>query len=333
MKKSPTILIDFEKIKDPYCGLGQYCAHLKTFFDRSTLNIHYWIPNRFEKLAKKISYLLPKSDIFHAIHQDSPYLPWSTKTKFILTILDLNALYETSDPVIQKTFKRNLQKKINRASDIAFISKFTQSEVAKYFDLGDKNLHVIYCGIALTEISKKPKIIPDSKFIFSIGTVVPKKNFHVLIDFLKKLPIEYKIVLAGTTFHAYAADMLKRINDEGLNDRFFLVGTIDENEKRWYYDHACSLIFPSLFEGFGLPVAEAMSLGLPLFISDKTSLPEIGGEDAYYFRNFEADSMVKVFLEGLEDFNEEKKLRLIKRSKLFDWQQAAESYLKIYKQV
>lgn len=332
MQIRPKILIDFEKIKDPYCGLGQYCAHLKTFFDRSALNIHYWIPNKFEKLAKKFSFLLPRSDVFHAIHQDSPYLPWSKKTKFILTILDLNALYETSDPLIHAAFKRNLQKKINRASHIAFISDFTQSEVAKNFDLKNKKTHVIYCGIALAETSKAPKIIPDSKFIFSIGTVVPKKNFHVLIDFLKKLPQEYKIVLAGTTFHSYAAEMIKRINDEDLNDRFFLVGTIDENEKRWYYEHACSLIFPSLFEGFGLPVAEAMSLGLPLFISDKTSLPEIGGEDAYYFRNFEPDSMAKVFLLGLENFNEDKKLRLIERSKLFNWEQAAESYLKIYNQ-
>ena len=120
-------------------------------------------------------------------------------------------------------------------------------------------------------------------------------------------------------FHSYAKDMQKRILEEGLSDRFFLVGTIDEAHKIWYYQNAEAFIFPSLLEGFGLPVAEAMSMGLPLFISDKTSLPEIGGDDAYYFKNFEAESMKDVFISGMKDFTPEKKSRLISRSKLFVW--------------
>ena len=194
----------------------------------------------------------------------------------------------------------------------------------------DKKSVVIYNGISLPKESIAPLLIPHSKFIFSIGTVVPKKNFHVLIDFLKILPLEYKIVLAGTTFHSYAVEMQKRIQEEGLADRFYLVGTIDEKEKRWYYENAYAFIFPSLLEGFGLPVAEDMSLGLPLFISDKTSLPEIGGVDAYYFKNFEAQYMCNVFLNGMANFNEAQKIRLIERSKLFDWKSASESYLKLY---
>lgn len=333
MQSKRKILIDFEKIKDPYSGLGQFCAHLKIFFDQSSLAISYWIPNKFEKLAKKIPFILPFSDVFHATHQDSPYLPCSLKTKYILTIHDLNALYETNDPGILKKFKLNLQKKINRADMITFISNFTKNEVEKNFDLKGKKTAVIYNGISLPKVSARPRLKPDSKFLFSIGTIVPKKNFHVLIDFLKLLPHDYQIVLAGTTFHPYATDMQKRIQDEGLADRFFLVGTIDENEKRWYYENACAFIFPSLLEGFGLPVAEAMSLGLPLFISDKTSLPEIGGADAFYFKNFEAPSMRDIFLRGMDDFSVDQKIRLIERAKLFDWKSASESYLKLYESI
>lgn len=333
MQYIPRILIDFEKIKDPYSGLGQYCAHLKTFFDQSSLNLAYWIPNKFERLAKKIPFILPKCDVFHAIHQDSPYLPWSKTTKYILTIHDLNALYETTNPAIQEKFKLALQKKITRASVITFISNFTQSEVEKNFNLEGKKTKVIYNGISLTKNSTRPSVVPNSKFIFTIGTVLPKKNFHVLIAFLKALPSEYKIVLAGTIYNDYALDMKLKIQKEGLVDRFFLVGTIDEKEKRWYYEHACAFIFPSLLEGFGLPVAEAMSVGLPLFISDKTSLPEIGGDDAYYFKNFDAAYMRDVFLSGIQDFTPEKKDRLVSRSKMFNWKLAAESYLKLYKSV
>ena len=71
-------------------------------------------------------------------------------------------------------------------------------------------------------------------------------------------------------------------------------------------------------------------MGLPLFISDKTSVPEIGGEDAYYFKSFEAEDMRDVFVSGMRNFTPEKKQRLIDRSKMFDWKKAADAYLSIY---
>lgn len=326
MKK---ILIDFEKMKDPFSGLGQFCAHLKVHFDKSGLNIHYWRPGKFKKLAKKIPLLLPSCDVYHAVHQDSPFMPWSKKTRVILTIHDLNALYEQSQFGSGDFYKRNLQKKIDRAQFITFISEFTKSEVERNFNLAGKRCEVIYNGISLGEKASKPSVVPDGKFLFTVGTVLPKKNFHVLIEMMKLLP-DYKLIIAGTTFHAYAKDMLYKISSERLNDRIFLVGTINEEEKLWYYRHACAFIFPSLLEGFGLPVAEAMSLGLPLFLSDKTSLPEIGGEDAFYFKNFDPAHMRDVFLEGMAIFDNERAHRLIERSTRFDWKKAASSYLKLY---
>lgn len=323
------ILIDFEKIKDPYSGLGQFCAHLKTYFDQSPLGLHYWRPGKWGKLAKKIPFILPHCDVFHAVHQDSPYMPWSKNIKYVLTIHDLNALYETTQFGTGEFYKQNLQKKIDRASVVTFISKFTGEEVARHFKIDPKKTQIIYNGISLGSQASAPAVIPEGPFLFAVGTVLPKKNFHVLIDFLKLVP-EYKIILAGTTFHSYAKEMQKRIVDEGLNNRFILVGTIDEAHKVWYYQHATAFIFPSLLEGFGLPVAEAMSMGLPLFLSDKTSLPEIGGDDAYYFKNFEAEHMRDVFLAGMTDFTLEKKARLIERSKMFDWKKAADQFLEIY---
>lgn len=327
------ILIDFEKIKDPYSGLGQFCAHLKYHFDQSSLDINYWIPGKFQKLAKKFPFLLSNCDIFHAVHQDSPYIPWRKKTKYILTIHDLNALTENTDMIYQERYKKTLQKKIDRADAITFISEFTKSEVEKKFNLKNKRTEVIYNGISLTQTSTPPAIIPAGKFIFSVGTVLPKKNFHVLVDFLKELPTEYKIVLAGTTFHSYAEELKEKIISNNLSERFFLVGTISEEEKLWYHQDACAFIFPSLLEGFGLPVAEAMSLGLPLFLSDKTSLPEIGGTDAFYFKSFNPKEMCKVFLEGMKQFSPETKNRLIERSKTFDWKKAADKYIDLYETI
>lgn len=321
-----------EKIKYPFSGLGQFCAHLKYHFDKSNLNLTYWRPGKFQKLAKKIPFILPRSQVFHAVHQDSPYMPWSKKTKYILTIHDLNALYESSNFGTGEFYKHTLQKRIDRASAVTFISKFTGLEVSKNFKIDMSKTKVIYNGISLGSEAQTPNFVPPKPFLFSVGTVLPKKNFHVLIDFLKLVP-DYTIVIAGTTFHAYAREMQKRIIDENLGDRFFLIGTIDEAHKVWYYQNAAAFLFPSLLEGFGLPVAEAMSMGLPLFISDKTSLPEIGGDDAFYFRNFEPLHMRDVFEAGMRSFSPETKKRLIERSKMFDWKKAADEYLELYKTV
>jgi glycosyltransferase involved in cell wall biosynthesis len=326
------ILIDFEKMKDPYSGLGQYCLHLKKYFDQSGLNLHYWIPGNFQKLAKKIPFLLTPADVFHAVHQDSPYFPFSKKTRYVLTIHDLNALYEQTQFGSGDFYKSSLQKKIDRAEVVTFISKFTQNEVEKHLNMKGKKTQVIYNGISLGEKSEKPAFIPDKPFLFSVGTVLPKKNFHVLIDFMKRLP-NYQLIISGTTYHSYAKEMMKRIEEENLNERIILTGIIDEAHKIWYYEHATAFIFPSLLEGFGLPVAEAMSMGLPLFLSDKTSLPEVGGTDANYFQSFEPDHMISVFEKGMKEFTNETKARLIERSKMFDWKKAADDYLNIYKNI
>lgn len=324
------ILIDFEKIKDPYSGLGQFCQHLKNFFDKSSLPIQYFIPNKKQKLAKHFSLLLPKCDVFHAVHQDSPFVPFNEKTKYILTIHDLNALAENKDPSFQKSYKTKLQKKIDRASIVTFISFYTKKETEKIFNLENKKTFVIYNGIALPAISQEPKEKPVGQYLFSIGTVVPKKNFYVLIEMMRQLP-DYQLIIAGTLFHQYAKEMQKTIIAENLQDRIHLIGTISDGEKRWYYENAKAFVFPSILEGFGLPVAEAMSLGVPLFLSDKTSLPEIGGNLATYFSSFNGAAMASEFTEGMRSFSEEKKLALIERSKEFDWQKAADSYIELYK--
>lgn len=329
---SKSILIDFEKIKDPYSGLGQVCLHLKTYLDQSPLEIKYWMPKGLMKAAKKFKFLIPQSDIFHAIHQDSPYIPSRKNTKLVFTVHDLNYLTQNKKASRLKKYKKNFQKNLDRAEIITFISEFARQDALSQFRLDINKTQVIYNGISLGNTQETPPFIPDQKFLFSVGTVLPKKNFHVLIDMMKLLP-EYSLVIAGTKHSPYAQDMMEKIKKEGLSHQIFLVGTIDEPHKVWYYKHACAFIFPSLLEGFGLPIAEAMSLGLPLFLSTKTSIPEVGGPDAYYFENFESQHMAQVFKDGMNDFNEEKRARLLERSKLFSWEKAAFDYQEIYKKL
>lgn len=324
------ILVDFEKIKDPYSGLGQVCLHLKKYFDQSDLKINYWIPTSLRKLTKFIPALLPASDVFHAIHQDSPYYPTNKKTKFIFTVHDLNYIYQRKDrPKKVAKYKKTLQKRLDRADVVTFISEFARTDVLNNFKLDIKKTQVIYNGISMGDEEVSPAFLPTKKFLFTMGTVLPKKNFHVLVEMMKHLP-DYQLVIAGINHSDYAKKIQEEITKNNLDDQIKLVGTIDEGHKVWYYKHATAFVFPSLFEGFGLPIVEAMSLGLPLFLSKETSIPEIGGSEAYYFDHFEAKSMAQMIEKGMSEFTEEKKQKLIERSKIFSWKEAARAYLALY---
>lgn len=342
---SKKIVIDFEKIKDPFSGLGQWCHHfsqellkqneLSPFFylPESCLNMFPQYPNviRLRKIARKIPFLVPKSDVFHAIHQDSPFWP-RKMSRYVLTIHDLNGMHEKSDKKERDHYLKQLQRKIDRADVITYISEFTKDQVHEYLKIKRQQEQVIYNGISLTrfEAPKAPNLKPQRPFLFTIGTVVPKKNFHTLIKMMKHLP-EFDLIIAGTTFHNYAQTMKYQIQQERLDDRIRLVGTINDEEKFWYLSHSKAFVFPSLLEGFGLPVAEAMSLGLPLFVSNSTSLPEVAGSDAFYFENYDDQSMARTIQHGLESFDEDQKNRLIERSKKFSWEKATQQFLEIYK--
>jgi glycosyltransferase involved in cell wall biosynthesis len=125
--------------------------------------------------------------------------------------------------------------------------------------------------------------------------------------------------------------MQQQAEEWGVNDRLNLLGTITENEKAWYLNNCRAFVHPSKAEGFGLPVIEAMSVGKPVFLSNLTSLPEIGGEAAFYFSSFEEDHMQEVFNLGMHRYNSNGMVDLIrKKGKEFDWEKSAVKYLQVY---
>ncbi len=344
------VILEFEKIKDPYCGLGQWCLHLGNELvqnNKDPLSLGFYLPKeKFQKFSylgplfplrkfhRQLPFFLPKTKIWHSVHQDSRFIPREGSGKFVLTIHDLNGYFERGR---DEAYLEDLQKKIKRADALTYISKFTKTQVEEFLEVTkSKPSYVIHNGISLKKCAhsqERPKKAPAGGFLFSIGTVVPKKNFHVLVEFLKLFK-DLKIVLAGTLFHSYASDLKRKILEAGLEDRFILCGEVTEEEKYWYYENCEAFIFPSLFEGFGLPVTEAMHFGKPLFLSNRTSLPEVGGDLAYYFEDFEPHSMKEVYDKGMKDFRENKPIlvrKLKERSLLFSWENAAKEYLEVYK--
>jgi glycosyltransferase involved in cell wall biosynthesis len=115
-------------------------------------------------------------------------------------------------------------------------------------------------------------------------------------------------------------------------DRIIFTGPISENDKKWYLSNCTAFVFPSIAEGFGLPVIEAMYYGKPVILSRCTSLPEIGGDCAYYFDNFDPAHMQEVLVKSLDHYNKTKPREKIKaRAKFFSWERAAMEYLNLYR--
>jgi glycosyltransferase involved in cell wall biosynthesis len=348
---SKSIFIETERLRNLNSGLGQVCLQVGKEITNISKNIEnticFYIPeNKNRIFGEKVQYKFVSKwhkffkinskayDVWHCLHQDSEYFPSEKSTKLILTIHDLNFL-ERPDYSAEKKAKKLkvLQQKINRADVLTAISEFTASEVRKYLDVQNKEIHVIYNGNSLkidpNEISELPP--PTEEFIFSIGIVQSKKNFHVILPIIQQNP-DLHFYIAGDDDTSYADEIQEMIEEIGIADRVHFLGIISEKQKIWAYQNCKAFVFPSLSEGFGLPVVEAMSVGKPIFLSNLTSLPEIGGDDAYYFNDFSPENMVKTFQEGMADFekNPQKSERLRQRAAKFTWKKAAEAYWELY---
>lgn len=347
------IIFDCERMKYENTGLYHYCLnlgnHITKFIRPQIEELSFYNPIGYEKLfpqnfnhiiqTELHKFRLPslnRYSVWHATYQDSYYLPFRNKNiKVVLSIHDLNFMYDSSKSEFKK--QRNLhrlQMLINRADVIICISEYTKKDVAFYCDLKNKPVHVIHNGtntLTMPELLNQ-SYIPVKPFIFSLGTIVPKKNFHTLLPLVKDQP-NLELVIAGRIDDVgYYQSMLDTAKKMGVSKKVTIVGPVSENEKSWYFNNCYAFAFPSTAEGFGLPVTEAMSVGKPMFLSNKTALPEIGGDMAFYFENFSAEHMNETFITGMtkyKRFNMQDKI--IEKGKEYNWDWAAKEYWKIYR--
>ncbi len=352
----PSLFIDAERLRDLNSGLGQVCLHLGHELVRqrpADWQLTFLVPKGQSGIfGDTVSYveawwlrkvwIAGQFDVWHCLHQDSAYLPHAGQGKLMLTIYDLNFL-ERSDYSAARKARRlaTLQRKIDRASLLTAGSKYTGQVVREHLRVPDAlPFPVVHTGVAV-DPSRTPSDLPadspiraftDSPFFFFVGVVHPKKNVHTLLPLLEAFP-DYRLVLAGPDGHPYAQHIREQAQKLGVADRLLMPGAIDEGTKLWLYDHCEAFLFPSLSEGFGLPVAEAMTFGKPVFISSLTSLPDVGGKEAYYFEDFEPETMARTLHDGLHDFGQNtlRQERLRKRAAQFTWPSVAGEYWKLYK--
>ena len=336
------IFLDTEKLKSPNSGLGQFCAHLgKAIEKASKEEIGFYVDHEHLTFFETQNTILwkrnhqyfrvsVKTDLWHSMHQEAKYFPKDKAIKILLTIHDLNFLDKYTGAKRERKLK-NLQKLVCKASGIAYISEFTRKIAEQHLELTDVLQKVIYNGVSVSDANPiKPEFVEDGKgFIFSIGIIGEKKNFHVLIEAMKNLP-DLNLYLCGNATSKYANKIRTLITQHNLEKRVFLPGEISEAEKNWMFENCKAFVFPSLNEGFGLPVVEAMHFGKPLVISKLTSLPEIGGKAATYLDNFLPEEIANKIEFAIKNNTLEQQKALKNRASFFSWQKAAEQYLEMY---
>lgn len=337
-------------MRHPHTGLYHYCLQLgnsilkKVGAERE--NIAFYLPTSAEHVfgeqanyvsqhfMHKLFFPDTKSvDIWHCTYQGSRYFPFGKKVSVVLTIHDLNFLYDgnRSEKRIRKYLNR-LQLKIDRADHVVAISNYVLDDLKRHLELGNTPASVIYngCNIVESGTLAPPAQEIDGPFLFTIGTIVGKKNFHVLPALLQDNDL--RLVIAGIeSSQEYKKKIIREAQRLNVADRLIFTGPISENDKKWYMSHCTAFVFPSIAEGFGLPVIEAMYYGKPVILSRCTSLPEIGGDCAYYFDDFEPGHMRHVLTESLEHYNKTKpRERIRERARFFSWERAAAEYLALY---
>lgn len=344
------VIFDCERMKYLNTGLYYYCLNLGRALYQNTSREHLsvFMPSHMlspfsplvptvgqHSLQKFFMPSLGKFQIWHSTYQNSNYLPRrNKKIKVLLTIHDLNFLHEDHGDRRRDRRLKHLQHNIDRSDAIVCVSEFSKKDMLTHCNTADKPIHVIYNGTnglhqpLLEEKSYRPRI----PFLFNIGVITRKKNQHRILPLLQSNPA-LELVLAGRHEDKDYAHFLKQQAWElKVEDRMHLVDEITEAEKSWYYHNCQAVVMPSLAEGFGLPVTEAMSIGKPVFLSRHTALPEIGKNFAFYFRD--VDNMHDDFTAGMQHYRKAGsplKEAIKAYSATFNWEDSARKYLDVYR--
>lgn len=276
-----------------------------------------------------------KYNLWHCLNQNIKIEPFFN-IPYLLTVHDVHFVTEGSEELQQK-LKKQFNEKLKRSSAIAYISEFAKQDTHAHFDVPNIPEYVIYNGNTITDISiptdYKPSLLPPKPYLFSIGDFSDRKNFMSLVEMLRFLP-EYNLVLAGSNSSSYAEKLTEKVKQYGFENRVFQTGKIADLEKQYYLQNCEAFVFPSLREGFGIPPIEAMRFGKPVFLTNNTSLPEIGGEHSFFWDHYDPQYMAQTLKAGMEKFHGNRAFYenwYTARAQSFNWKTTAEKYIEVYK--
>ncbi len=357
MKKN-NILIDLERMRYPYSGLSNVCdALIKGIKELQKIDntiTYYGNNNTLQKIqVDKREYwkpwhkihnpILSKYNLIHITHQASTYFPNCNSDK-ILTLHDLNFLHEEKS---KRKIKKEIEVFNNNLKNTKYlvcISEFTKQDFLnnKHLFTYDSNMKivVIHNGIVFKKYKKNLtldnyKFLKNKDYILNIGVLHPKKNQISLLHLLTNNQSLYLVLVFSSKKTEYETLFIKKAKELGVFNRILCLENITEDQKSFLLENCKALVHPSIAEGFGIPPIEAMYFGKPVFVSRLTSLPEIVGQEGFYWNSFDAEHMNIVFNEGIAYYNSipQKKELLINWAMKYSHTEMAKKYLSLYSKI
>lgn len=278
-------------------------------------------------------------------------VPPGVHGRTVVTVHDMvyKAFPETVRARTKYMLDMGLKSSMKRADMIVTDSEFSKAEILKYFPKYENKLRVVPCGVDPSRFRpcERPERIPEVKkslgisgeYFLYLGTIEPRKNLERLIEaywiFTRKIGSDApKLVLAGGKGWLYD-NIFAKVTDLGLSDRVIFTKYVPSEDMNPLMCGALAFVFPSIYEGFGMPPLEAMACGVPVLASDAASLPEVTGDCAVICNAYSSESIA----DGLGRLYSDASLRQslsergIERAKSFTWKSSAMKLYNVYKEL
>jgi alpha-1,3-rhamnosyl/mannosyltransferase len=281
------------------------------------------------------------------IYHDPNYLAYRFDGPIVITVHDLSHVrYPETHPAERvRAMNKFLPRAIEMASEIIVDSHFVKGEVVNHFRVDPRKVHAIHLGVG-DDFSQRPvDVVRDAlagfglthkSYIFAVGTLEPRKNLIQAIDAYVGLPETIRtstpLVIAGMKGWL-SGDIEARLRKHEERGEVRWLGYVPARILPMLYSGASMLVYPSLYEGFGLPVLEAMASGIPVITSNRASLPEVAGDVGFAVDPHDVEALRACMRSLIED-NEEATRRGamgIARARQFTWQACAQQTLVVYR--
>lgn len=287
------------------------------------------------------------SSIKHCVSMVEAHLLNYLKLKpSVITCYDIFPLLPASYPLLERSFLKFAARGMLKADRIITISEFSKKEIVDRLGYPQKNISVVYPGVDIDRYRPMPVgeetmerfgLNPDAKTILYVGMEQPRKNLPVLIkafERLRRSGVNAKLLKIGRPHRMEDRKILMdAIREHGLQKDVVIIDYVPEEELPLVYNIADLLVFPSSYEGFGLPPLEAMACGCPVITSDAPVFIEVGGEASLKIDPRDDMALAHEMKRVLQDeaLASELKEQGLKQARKFNWERSAQETLNVYR--
>ncbi len=292
-------------------------------------------PNASRRLLRAAA---PRADLFHALNQrvDFQRSPSRSACRTVCTFHDLFALTgEYSTAEFRARFSEQARRAAEHSDAIIAVSRFTAKHVEELLAVPSSRIHVIPHGVRMpanTAEHVERAVAPRGKMVLFVGAIQRRKNIARLVKAFETMPSGWRLTLAGATDGYEAAAELRALEESPRRSDIDVPGYVDSATLASLYARASIFAFPSLDEGFGIPVLEAMAHGIPVITSQCSALPEAAGDAAILVNPFDTDELAAALnrLAADQDLRADLIRRGVDRARLFPWNAAVEKTWDVY---